>query len=84
MEGFQYAVTNMGVPEVMVQERLDVNYALFSASSTPYEIRTLCARYGITHILYSRQMGGDEEQLKAFPCVYSGPDVRIYQISAAG
>ncbi len=80
MEGFQYAVTNMGVSEAVVNERTAVNEALFSAQTDAQTIRTLCERYGITHLLFSRQMAGDESQLQAFPCVYNGSDVRIYEI----
>lgn len=83
MEGFQYAVTNMGVSAQVVNERLAVQEILFSASSTPQQILKVCEEYGITHILYSRQMAGDEAQLKNFPCVYSGPDVRIYEVASS-
>lgn len=80
MEGYQYAVTNMGVSEAVVNERTTVNEALFSAETDAQTILGLCEKYGITHLIYSRQMDGDESQLVAFPCVYSGPDVRIYEI----
>ncbi len=80
MEGYQYAVTNMGVSAAVVGERLAVNDALFHAATDAETIRALCSRYGITHLVYSRQMTGDESQLQAFPCVYSGPDVRIYEV----
>ena len=83
MEGFQYAVTNMGVSEKAVAERLTVNDLLFSADSTAEEILAACREWGITHILYSRQMIGDESQLTALPCVYCGPDVRIYAVPDA-
>ena len=83
MEGYQYVVTNMGVSNKVLGERMAVNELLFSPDSTTEEIVAVCREWGITHILYSRQMTGSERQLKELPCVYSGPDVRIYKIPAA-
>ncbi len=83
MEGFQYAVTNMGVSEPVVRERIAANEQLFSADTPSEQLLAICRNYGITHLVYSRQMVGDESQLAAaFPCVYNGRDVRIYEIPA--
>lgn len=81
MEGFQYAVTNMGVSENIVQNRIAVNNALFSAGSTPQEIKQLCAENGIDYLIFSPQFDGDEQQLESFPCVYNSAMVRIYQVN---
>ncbi|MDL2253611.1 hypothetical protein LJC49_05990 [Ruminococcaceae bacterium OttesenSCG-928-I18] len=80
MEGFQYAVTNMGVPEASVQERLAVNQALFSAETPPEEVLRLCRQWGIDYLVYSTQMEGEESQLSALELVFDSPTLRIYQV----
>ncbi len=80
MEGFQYAVTNMGVSQASVNERLAVNEALFSAATPPEEILRLCRQWGITHLLYSTQLPGEESQLAFLPKVFDSDTLRIYEI----
>lgn len=81
MEGFQYAVTNMGVSQQVVDERLAVNNALFSGDSTPDEIINLCQENGITYLIFSSQFDGEETQFSQLPCVFESETVRIYQVS---
>ncbi len=78
MEGFKYALTNMGVPEAVIKERLAVNDALFDAATSSEELLQLCERAGITHIVYCEQFWGDEEQLACFELVFESETVRIY------
>ena len=78
MEGFKYALTNMGVPEDIIVHRLEVNNALFEVSTSPDELQKLCEETGITHIVYCEQFWGDEEQLACFELVFESDTVRIY------
>lgn len=80
MEGFQYAVTNMGVSQQVVDERLAVNNALFSGASAPEEVARLCEENEITYLIFSTQFDGEETQLAEFPCVFTSETVRIYQV----
>ncbi len=83
MEGFKYALTNMGVPEAVIAERLALNGALFTAGTSPEELWRLTQQAGITHLLYSTQFPGEESQLAVFEKVYDSPTVRIYATGAA-
>ncbi|MDL2324800.1 hypothetical protein LJC61_06605 [Ruminococcaceae bacterium OttesenSCG-928-A16] len=86
MEGFQYAVTNMGVAEEVVLERLTVNNALFNATTPPQEVVRLCRENNISYLIFSEQSNkfdASEEQLSAMEQVYAGPDVRIYKLPNA-
>ena len=51
MEGWTYAVTNMGVQEAVIRHRLDVNAAVFDPATDPEALRALCAAEGITCIV---------------------------------
>lgn len=50
MEGYTYAVTNMGVSEAVVAQKQAVNTALFDASTAPEEVLRLCAENGIDYL----------------------------------
>lgn len=79
MEGYGY-VADLA-PWMWVNERREVNSLLFAPDTDPETLRELCARYGITHLVFSRQEPGSEEALmQTFPCVYQGCDVRIYAV----
>lgn len=80
MEGYTYVADI--APWMWVDERKAVNDKLFDAATDAATLRTLCAEYGITHLIYSSQMAGSETQLAAaFPCVYRGDSVRIYEVT---
>lgn len=81
LEGYTYAVTNMGVSEELLAEKQAVNAALFSAATPPQEAAALCRRAGISYLVFSRQYPGDTGQLSAFRLVYANDDVEIYQLS---
>ncbi len=80
MEGFQYAVTNMGVSEASVHERQEANTALFSEDSSQQEILRLCEQWGIQYLVFSSQMEGDESQLSFLPLVFDSDTLRIYEL----
>ncbi len=83
MEGFQYAVTNMGVSEASVTERIEANAALFNANTPSDEIVRLCHEWGIDYLVYSTQMTGSNSQLSELTAVFSSPTVYIYEIPPA-
>ena len=80
MEGYAYALTNMGVPYYVIEQRQKVNEALFSGDTPPEELGRLVETAGITHLVFSSQFEGDEEGIAAiFEKVYDSPTVRIYR-----
>ncbi len=79
MEGYAYALTNMGVPYYVVSQRLDINNRLFSGDITPQQIKYLCETTGITHLVFSTQLGGDDTPISdTYPKVFDSETVRIY------
>ncbi len=81
MEGFKYAISNMGVSWDIVEQRIAVNDALFNAQTSVDEIKTLCEENGITYLVYSSQFEGSSEQLEALPLVFEDGTVKIYKVS---
>lgn len=80
MEGFQYAVTNMGVDTAIVNHRLDVNNALFSPDTLPETVVALCRENGIDYLVFSTQFDGGETQMALMKQVYASDTVRIYAL----
>lgn len=80
MEGYTYAVSNMGVSQAVLDEKMRVNSALFSKDTPPEEVRALCAQYGITHLVVSAQYPGDTTQLSLCETVFENEAVRIYSV----
>ncbi len=80
MEGFQYAVTNMGVSEASVAERIEANTALFGADTSSEEILRLCQEWDIDYLVYSTQMAGSQSQLAELPVAFSSPTLLIYAV----
>ncbi len=84
MEGYAYALTNMGVPYYVVSQRQAVNAALFSADTSPEEVDYLCRTTGITHLVFSSQFEGSEKVIsQIFEKIYDSETVRIYATGAA-
>ena len=81
MEGYTYAVTNMGVSQQLLTEKRTINGALFSADTPPEQAAALCREQGIDYLVFSAQYPGQTSQLSAFALVYENPDVQIYQLS---
>lgn len=80
MEGYTYAVTNMGVAEAAVAEKKAVNAAFFSANTSPSEIVRLARENGVRYLVVSLQFPGDTIQLVQFPLVYENSKVQIYRV----
>ena len=79
MEGYAYALTNMGVPYYVIDQRKAVNRALFSEKTTADEVKRLRQTAGITHLIFSRQFDGSEAVISTvFEKIYDGDNVRIY------
>ena len=84
MEGYAYALTNMGVPYYVVDQRQQINEALFSADTPAEEVKHLCKTTGITHLVFSSQYDGSEKVIsQIFEKIYDSDTVRIYATGAA-
>ncbi len=76
MEGWTYAVTNMGVPEATVLHRLEVNAAVFDTATPPEALRALCAAEGIGCIVDDKAWPGGV--CPALAPAYESDGVAIY------
>ena len=84
MEGYAYALTNMGVPYYVVDQRKQINSALFSADTPADEVKYLCGATGITHLVFSSQFNGSEDVIsQIFEKIYDSDTVRIYATGAS-
>lgn len=95
LEGFQYAVSNMGLELEEVVRRVGVVQTLFSAEITPRAAAQLCADEGISYLVYSlvappydAAEGGESAvsrkefmQDEAFTLVFENADVRILRLA---
>ncbi len=80
MEGFKYAISNMGVSWDIVEGRIAVNNLLFSSGTDPQQIRELCAANGITYLVFSSQFEGSIAHLAGFQVVFQDGTVTIFKI----
>ena len=79
MEGYAYALTNMGVPYYVVDQRKVINEKLFSADTTKEELQYLCENTGITHLVYTTQLAGDDSVMASvYEKIYDSETVKIY------
>ncbi len=79
MEGYAYALTNMGVPYYVVDQRQVINEKLFSADTSADELKYLCEKTGITHLVYTTQLAGsDSVMASVFDRIYDSETVKIY------
>ena len=79
MEGYAYALTNMGVPYYVVDQRKVINEKLFSADTTKEELQYLCESTGITHLVYTTQLAGDDSVIASvYEKIYDSETVKIY------
>ncbi len=78
MEGYTYAVTNMGVSEPVVREKQEINDALFSADTPADVIDQYCESNGIAYLVFSKQYPGDTRQFAAYTVVFENEDAAIY------
>ncbi|MEG1446302.1 MAG: hypothetical protein RSC58_03445 [Ruthenibacterium sp.] len=79
MEGYSYAITNMGVAEAIVTQKKNNNAALFSAATSPEIIQTICRENGIQYLVYSAQYPGDTAQLSQCERVFANDAVQIFK-----
>ncbi|MCI6640800.1 MAG: hypothetical protein MSH10_08515 [Pygmaiobacter massiliensis] len=80
LEGYTYALTNMGVSQPVLEEKLSVNGALFSDQTPPEQMRQLCEENGIDYLVFCERFAGSKESLCAFACVYEQGDVSIWKV----
>lgn len=59
MEGWTYAVSNMGVSQALVEHKQQVNGALFSGELSAEQQRELCAAEKITCLIYAKNYPGN-------------------------
>lgn len=78
MEGYTYAVTNMGISEAVLGEKQQTVAALFSADTTPQQAQQLCEKYGIQYVVYSSAVMGSDAAFINFEKVFENEGVRIY------
>ena len=79
MEGYAYALTNMGVPYYVIDQRKVINEKLFSEETSTEELSCICQNTGITHLVFSSQLKGSEKSIeKAFDKIFDSETVRIY------
>ena len=79
MEGYAYALTNMGVPYFVIDQRQVINEKLFNADTTADELIHLCQQTGITHLVYTTQLYGDDTVIASvFDKIYDSETVKIY------
>ncbi len=80
MEGYTYALTNMGISQQFLAARMQVNAALFSAGTDPQQVVQLCAQNGIAYLVFDADYPGDTTQLAALRQVYQAGTVTIYAV----
>ena len=79
MEGYAYALTNMGVPYYVVDQRQVINEKLFDGATSADELEYLCEKTGITHLVYTTQLKGSDAVMSTiFEKIYDSETVKIY------
>ena len=80
MEGYTYALTNMGISQQLLAQRMQANAALFSAGTDPQQVVQLCTQNGIAYLVFDADYPGDTTQLAALRQVYQAGTVTIYAV----
>ena len=75
MEGWTYAMSNMGVEQSIVEHRRDVMAQLFGGSADADTISALCEEEGIDCLVWSKRFGGSAPALSP---AFENADVAIY------
>lgn len=86
MEGFLYAVSNMGVPRQWVEERFTRNAVLFSPKSDPATVLHSAREAGISYLVFDEAYaftGKNGPQFTALEKVYDQGGVQIYRVPQA-
>ena len=79
MEGWTYAMSNMGVPQAEVEHRRAVVEQLFSQDAQMQDIAALCQEESISFLLYAKGYPGQAPSLEP---VFENQDVAIYDLRA--
>lgn len=79
MEGWTYAVTNMGVDQKVVDYKCEVNEAFFAADASEDTIRSLAKQEGVTCLVYAKAWPGNAPS--GLTADYENEDVAIYFLS---
>ena len=67
------------VPYYVVDQRKVINEKLFSADTTKEELQYLCENTGITHLVYTTQLAGDDSVMASvYEKIYDSETVKIY------
>ena len=80
MEGYTYAVTNMGVSEALLSEKQAVNAALFDAAADSAATAALCRENGVDYLVDSLQYPGGVAEGEELALVYENESVKIYRV----
>ena len=78
LEGWTYAMSNMGVEASVVEHRRAVVAALFDPADDPEQVTELCRREGITCLVDSKRWPG--QVCAGLTPDYENADVAIYRI----
>lgn len=78
MEGWTYAVSNMGVDAATVEHRRQTNDALFSADTDPAQLEQLCDAEGIDLLVWAKNWPGDAPSDLA--PAYENDSVAVYLV----
>lgn len=78
MEGWTYAMSNMGVDAAVVEHRRAVTDTLFAPGTDPAVLTALCREEGITCLVYSKRFPGSAPALEP---AYENTDVAIYWVA---
>ncbi len=79
MEGWTYAVTNMGVDQKVVDHKCEVNKTFFDADASEDAIRSLAQQEGVTCLVYAKAWPGNPPS--GLTADYENEDVAIYFLS---
>lgn len=80
MESFKYAVSNMGVPEEEVLQRIAWVETLFSADTTYEQATQLCREAGVRYVVFREDAPGSEAAFAHETPAFTSDDARIYVI----
>lgn len=79
MEGYTYALTNMGVSQPVLDEKIATNQTIFYAGNAQETLR-LCKENEIEYLIYDASYGGNLAGFAALKQVYSSEKVFIFQV----
>lgn len=75
MEGWTYAMSNMGVEQSIVEHRRAVVTRLFDGTADTGTLTALCEEEGIDCLVWSKRFGGSAPDLSS---AFENADVAVY------